>query len=136
MEAHFRSFGKLVAPEAVKQGIAVLGMKSMDRSVILKSNTANPVECFHYAMSQPVSVVITGMNSPKILDQALEEARAFRPITEQEVSALLAKPAKAAAHGEYELFKATAHFDSTEKHPEWLGTNTPRTERIVSTLQC
>lgn len=91
---------------------------------------ATPVECLHYAPSQPVSVVITGIDSPKILDQALEAVRTFRPMSEQEISALVSKTAKAAAHGEYELFKTSAHFDSTTNHPEWLGGETPRTEQL------
>ena len=59
MDAHYRSFQHLVLPELVKQNIGVLGMKSMGSGVILKSNTVSPVECLHYAMNLPTSVVIT-----------------------------------------------------------------------------
>src|SRR5206468_5843053 len=45
MDAHFRSFEKQVLPVLVKEGIGVLGMKSMGDSLILKSKTATPVEC-------------------------------------------------------------------------------------------
>ena len=63
MDAHFRSFSKLVVPEAEKLGMAIIGMKSMGSGVILKSNTATPVECLHYAMGLPTSVVVTGIDS-------------------------------------------------------------------------
>jgi len=121
MDAHFRSFARAVVPVLVRDGIAVLGMKSMGDQFILKSNTAKPIECLHYAMTLPTSVVITGIDSDKILDQALEAARTFRPMTPEEVNALLERTRPAALAGEFEPFKTSAHFDSTAKHPEWLG---------------
>jgi len=121
MDPHFRSFEKNVLPVLVSEGIGVLGMKSMGAGVLLKSKTVTPTECLHYAMSLPTSVVITGIDSMRILDQAFEAARTFRPLTQQEVSSLLAKTASAAADGRYELFKTSSHFDSTAQHPEWLG---------------
>src|SRR5205807_6794655 len=60
MDAHFRSFGQMVVPEALKQGVGILGMKSMGDSMILKSKTVTPTECLHFAMNLPTSVVITG----------------------------------------------------------------------------
>jgi aryl-alcohol dehydrogenase-like predicted oxidoreductase len=130
MDAHFRSFGALVVPEAVKQKIGVLGMKSMGGSVILKSNTASPTECLHFAMNLPVAVVITGVDSQQILDQALQAAASFHPLSAQEVAAITSKTAKAAAQGTFELFKTTSHFDSTAKHPEWLGGETAQVQNL------
>ena len=83
MDAHFRSFGKLVLPKLVEQGIGVLGMKSMGDSIILKSNAVSAMECLHYAMNLPTSVVITGIDNQKVLDQAFDAARTFRPMSEQ-----------------------------------------------------
>ena len=130
MDAHFRSFGRLVVPEAQKMGIAILGMKSMGSSVILKSNTATPVECLEYALNLPASVVITGIDSDTILDQAFRVAKNFKPLSQQQVSAILAKTEQAAARGQYELFKTTSHFDSTAKHPEWLGGETSQVKQL------
>jgi hypothetical protein len=72
-------------------------------------------------MNLPTSVVITGCDSPRILDQALQAARSFKPMTESEVSALLAKTAEAAQSGKYELYKTSHHFDGTVANPQWLG---------------
>ncbi|MHC5822289.1 MAG: aldo/keto reductase [Nostoc sp.] len=121
MDAHFRSFQHLVLPVALKEKIGVLSMKPMGGKFILKSNTVNPIECLHYAMNLPTSVVITGIDSIPILDQALEAVRTFQPMSQQQLTALLARTAQAAAQGQYELFKTTSHFDSTAKNPEWLG---------------
>ena len=121
MDAHYQSFGKKVLPVLVKEEIGVLGMKPMGNFRILESMTATPIECLHYAMNLPTSVVITGCESMTILDQALNAARSFRPLKPEEVEAILAKTAKAAESGEYELYKTTHFHDGTMFHPEWLG---------------
>jgi aryl-alcohol dehydrogenase-like predicted oxidoreductase len=131
MDAHFRSFGKLVVPELVRQGIGVLGMKSMANGIILKSKTVTPIECLHFALNLPTSVVITGCDSMEILDQAFEAARTFRPLSEAEVQALLAKTKGAASKGEFEPFKTSSIFDSTATHPEWLGEEPPRLKELM-----
>jgi aryl-alcohol dehydrogenase-like predicted oxidoreductase len=131
MDAHYRSFARLVVPELVKQNIGVLGMKSMGNGIILTSGTVTPIECLHYALSLPTSVVITGIDSMEILDQAFEAARTFRPMTEAQVQALLAKTAGAASRGEFELFKTSSIFDSTTANPEWLGEEPERLQRLM-----
>jgi aryl-alcohol dehydrogenase-like predicted oxidoreductase len=121
MDAHFRSFGHKVVPVLVKEGIGVLGMKSMGDGSILQSKTVEPVECLHYAMTLPTSTVITGIDSLEILKQDLEAVKTFKPLTEKEMAALLAKTAKAASEGKFERFKTTNGFDGTAKNPQWLG---------------
>ena len=121
MDGNFRSFGQQVLPRALKEGIGVLGMKSMADGFLLRSNTVEPIDCLHYTMSLPVSVVITGIDSMKILDQASEAVRTFKSLSEFEISALLQRTRTAAAKGEYEPYKTTNHFDGTAKNPQWLG---------------
>jgi aryl-alcohol dehydrogenase-like predicted oxidoreductase len=121
MDAHYRSFAKEVVPELVKQNIGVLGMKSMGNGILLKSNTVTPIECLHYALSLPTSVVITGIDSLEILEQAFEAVRTFPSVSKEELDASLAKTADAALTGQYEPFKTTSIFDGTAEHPEWLG---------------
>jgi predicted aldo/keto reductase-like oxidoreductase len=132
MDAHYRSFEKLVLPELVKQNIGVLGMKSMGNGIILKSGTVTPVECLHYALNLPTSVVITGCDNMEVLDQALEAVRTFRPLTVPQREALLSKTRAAAARGEFEPFKTSSIFDSTAKHPEWLGEEPQRLRELMS----
>lgn len=88
-------------------------MKSMANGILLKSNTVTPIECLHYALNLPTSVVITGVDSMALLDQAFEAARSFKPLSEEQLDALLAKTARAASAGEFEPFKTTSIFDST-----------------------
>jgi aryl-alcohol dehydrogenase-like predicted oxidoreductase len=121
MDAHFRSFGHKVVPVLVKEGIGVLGMKSMSDGIILKSKKVTPIECLHYAMSLPTSTVITGIDRTAILEQALQAVKTFRPLTSEQVRTLLARTADAAAEGRFEPFKIGNGFDGTARHPEWLG---------------
>ncbi len=131
MDAHFRSFGKLVVPELVKEKIAVLGMKPMANGIILKSKTVTPIECLHFAMNLPTSVVITGVDSMEILDQAFEAAGKFRPLSDAQLKALLAKTEKAASRGEFEPFKISSIFDSTAENPAWLGEEPERLQSLM-----
>jgi uncharacterized protein len=131
MDAHYRSFGQMVLPELVKQNIGVLGMKSMGDSVILKSKAVTPIECLHYALSLPTSVVITGIDKPEILDQAFDAVKTFRPMSRDQIAQLLSKTKELAMAGKYELFKTSAHFDSTAKHPDWLGGETPAVKELA-----
>jgi aryl-alcohol dehydrogenase-like predicted oxidoreductase len=131
MDAHYRSFEKLVVPELLKQKIGVLGMKALANGILLKSKTATPIECLHYALNLPTSVVITGIDSLEILEQAFEAVRTFHPLSRQELSALLAKTASAAATGRYEPFKTTSIFDSTAQNPKWLGEEPPEVQQLM-----
>ncbi|HEU4409776.1 MAG TPA: aldo/keto reductase [Polyangiaceae bacterium] len=121
MDPHHASFEKKVLPELVREGIGVLGMKPMGSGDILKTGRATAVECLHYAMSLPTSVVITGCESRQVLDQAIDAAHSFRPLAPAQIEALLARTAAPGATGECERFKTSDFFDATARHPEWLG---------------
>jgi aryl-alcohol dehydrogenase-like predicted oxidoreductase len=130
-DAHYRSFAKLVLPELVQHHIGVLGMKSMAAGVLLKSNAVSPTECLHYALNLPTSVVITGIDSLRILEQAFDAVRTFRPMREHELRPLLERVAAAAADGRYEPFKTTSMFDGTAGSPEWLGEEPEDVKKLV-----
>jgi len=133
MDAHYRSFEKLVLPELVKQNTGVLAMKTLGNRMILESKTATAIECLQYAMNLPVSVVITGCESMEDLEQALEAARTFKPMSDEQVKSLFSKTAQAASRGEFELFKTTSIYDGTASHPEWLGEEPPEVQRAMQT---
>lgn len=121
MDAHFRSFGRLVLPELNKRNIAALGMKSLGDTVILKSEAVTAMECLQYSLNQPISVLITGIDKPEILDQAISAAQTYQELSLHQIEALLERAAPRAQNGDWELFKTSAVFDSTAKNPEWLG---------------
>jgi len=121
MDYHFRSFAHQVLPKLVEQGIAVLAMKTMGGGIILDSKVITPIECLHYALNLPTSVVITGMDTVARVDQAIEAVRTFKPMSQQEVARLVAKTKDAAMSGQYELFKTSTRFDGTARNPQWMG---------------
>jgi aryl-alcohol dehydrogenase-like predicted oxidoreductase len=132
MDAHYRSFAKLVVPELLRRNMGILGMKSMANGILLRSNTATPIECLHYALSLPTSVVITGMDKLEYIDQAFEAVRTFQPMTDEQMKALLAKTAQAGSRGEFEPFKTSSIFDGTAQHPDWLGKEPQRIQQLMS----
>jgi aryl-alcohol dehydrogenase-like predicted oxidoreductase len=121
MDAHFRSFLNEVAPVAQSHGTAVLAMKTFGDPYILQSNTVTPMEALHFGLNSPATVVITGIDSPEILDQAFQAVQSFRPMDRLQVTAILAKTKEAAMTGKFELFKTSSHYDGTIKNPSWLG---------------
>lgn len=133
MDAHFCSFARLVVPRLVATNIGVLGMKTFGGAdgVILKSKAIEPIDCLHYSLNLPTSVVITGIDNQKVLDQAFEAVKTFHPLDEKEVIALIGKTESVAVDGKYELFKTSSHFDTTAKHPDWLGDDSPSVQKLA-----
>ena len=139
MDAHYRSFAQMVVPEAMRQHTAVLGMKCFGSGVLMKSDaitssSIKPIDCLHYSLNVPVAVQITGINSKMLLDQAFAAVKSFKPMDEQELATLLAKSEQDAMNGKYELFKTTSHFDSTARHPDWLGADSNAVKKLAPQL--
>ena len=134
MDAHFRSFAQLVMPKLVEQNIAIQTMKPFCGAdgIILKSGAIqNPIDCLHYALNLPTNVVITGIDKPAILDQALQAAKTFKRLNDQEFAQLISKTAEVGPTGKYELFKVSAHFDGTAHHPDWMGGDDPAVQKLA-----
>ncbi len=121
LDEHFHSFTKTVLPRLVDEKIGPLGMKPIAAGKAVQSGAVTAPECLKFALSMPVSVVITGCENDRDIQQALQIARTFKPLTEAERSALLKKTAEVAANGKFEEYKTTHVHDSTMQHPEWLA---------------
>lgn len=121
MDYHFRSFTTQVLPELTKRNIAALGMKSLGDGVILKSGVVTALECLQFSLRQPVAVQITGIDKPEILEQAIKAAQTYHAVSKEKMATVLERTRKEALEGKWELFKTSSLFDSTAKHPEWLG---------------
>ena len=121
MDAQYESFAQIVLPMAQQRNIGVLGMKPIGSGILLKSGKVNAIECLRYALSLPTSVVITGCESMKDVQQAIDLGRSFKPLTETERAALLGKTAEVAKNGQFELYKTSTQFDGTAHNPQWLG---------------
>ena len=122
VDTHHKSFESAVLPVLVERGIGVLGMKPLAAGEAVRSGVATAEECLHYALSLPTSVVITGCDSPAILEQALRAWRDFAPLTPEAMDALRARTAERARGGALEGYKTSERFDGTVKNPHWLTT--------------
>jgi aryl-alcohol dehydrogenase-like predicted oxidoreductase len=112
LDATFRSFETQVLPDAIRRGVAPLGMKSLGGSgELIKHGAVTVEEGLRYAMSLPVATTISGMDSLEILEQNLNIARGFKPMPESEMAALRDRLRPTAADGRYELFKTTKYYD-------------------------
>ncbi|HVW85049.1 MAG TPA: aldo/keto reductase, partial [Bryobacteraceae bacterium] len=114
-DASFRSFEQHVLPEVNRRGMAALGMKSLGGSgEMVKNGGIRVDEGLRYAMSLPVAVTISGMETPEVLEQNLAIARGFKSFTAAEMTALRGRCRDDAADGRYELFKTTKKYDGDE----------------------
>ena len=79
-------------------------------------------------------MLITGINSKMLLDQAFAAVKSFRPMDEAAVTAVIAKTEQVAMNGKFELFKTTSHFDTTARHPDWLGSDSKDVQKLAPEL--
>jgi aryl-alcohol dehydrogenase-like predicted oxidoreductase len=112
LDGSFRSFEQRVLPAAKERGLAVLGMKSMGGSgELVHHGVVTPADALRYAMSLPVAVTISGMESSAVLRQNLEIARGFQPMNGAELQQLRDRCRFYASDGRFELFKTTKKYD-------------------------
>ncbi|GAB4147215.1 MAG: aldo/keto reductase [Planctomycetaceae bacterium] len=118
---HFRSFQNEVLPELNRRGIAAIGMKSLGGDAQLITGAGlTAEECRRYALSQPISVLVCGIETMDNLNQDLDIARNFIPMTEAEQTELRQRIQHEATDGRYEWFKTTQYYDS-KMHREQHG---------------
>ncbi len=109
MDHHFRSFEREVLPVLLERDLGVIGMKSFGDRVILESGVVDAREALDYVLNLPVSTVVKGCESQEELQFAIDRARNFKGLSEQQVNAILVKtaPAEISGGGRYELYKTS-----------------------------
>jgi uncharacterized protein len=111
-DSHFRSFQKRVLPMLQKQGIAAIGMKSLNGTAdAVKKGVIRAADAIRYAMSLPVAVTVSGIDSLELLRENLRIAREFTPMKADERLAFEKQCAAFAMDGRFELYKTTAKFE-------------------------
>jgi aryl-alcohol dehydrogenase-like predicted oxidoreductase len=123
MDAHYRSFTHDVLPDALERDMGILAMKTFGDHFVLDACNLDPIDLLHYSLTLKTSVVITGIDKPAILDQAVRAAETFEPLPLEKMEAMLAQTATVAKRGKSELYKTTHFFDGTVQNPYWLGEN-------------
>lgn len=127
MDAHYKSFAQKVLPILHQQRTAILAFKSLaagrffSPDNVLERIKLTREDCLRYVMSLPVSVVISGMDNLQMLKENVETARHFRPLADEEWSAILAKTVEPSQGGKYEWFKTEEGLGWTKAHPEMFS---------------
>jgi aryl-alcohol dehydrogenase-like predicted oxidoreductase len=121
LDYHFRSFAHQVVPRLVDEKTAVLGMKPLASGLMFKLSNIDAIECLHYALNLPTSVVMNGCDSMERLEQAFQAMKTFKPMSAAQVEALTAKTREAALSGSIERFKTSDEFDGTAHDPSSMG---------------
>jgi predicted aldo/keto reductase-like oxidoreductase len=121
LDYNFRSFAHKVVPRLVAEKTAVLGMKPFASGLIFGAGQIDAVECLHYALNLPTSVVINGCDSLERLEQAFRAMKTFKPMSAAQVEALTAKTKQVAMSGRIERFKTSDDFDGTTHDPSSMG---------------
>ncbi len=115
-DAQFRSFARVVVPEAQKRGIAVLGMKPFggDGGPFHASGVAlTPDDALRYAMSVPgITLTITGMETVDIVRQNLAIAKNFTPLGPARMAEIEAAVTRQAGDGHLEPYKTSIAYDN------------------------
>lgn len=109
LDAHYRSFQKLVLPQCAERQIAVLGMKGLASGIIPRQLNLAAEVCRRFSLSLPISTLICGITSRQELRQDLAMAQNFQPVTGQDVDALLQQTATRGREGEFEPYKTTRY---------------------------
>ncbi len=113
MDPHYRSFITEVLPILNDRGIGCIGMKSLggEGQFVTRAHLS-PQECRRFALSQPISTLVTGMESIANVEQDAAIAREFSPMSEAEKATLLEKVSQEAGDGRHEWYKSTQFYDS------------------------
>ncbi len=113
-DKHYRSFQGRVIPEAQRQGIMPIGMKSMGGGgEPIKRGVATPQELLRYAMSVPgILTTVSGIDSYDVFRQNLAVVENFTPLSGTEMAALEGRVKAMAGDGRLENYKATKLYDA------------------------
>ena len=107
LDAHYDSFQKKVLPACKVKKISALGMKALAGGA-LPEEVGIPAEaCRRFALSLPITSLVCGIQSREDLRQDLAMAREFQPITESEMTQLIADSESEGRDGALEPWKTT-----------------------------
>jgi uncharacterized protein len=108
-DAREDGFQKLVLPEARKQGLAPLAMKTLaGNAKPIKDGLVTSDEALRYALSLPVTTVVSGVESMQWLQKNARVAVGFKPLTPEEMASL---EQRCSSKKEYEYYRLWAYRD-------------------------
>ncbi|HOX58906.1 MAG TPA: aldo/keto reductase [Candidatus Paceibacterota bacterium] len=110
-DADDNGFQRLVLPEARKQGLAPLAMKTLGGNAKpIKDGLVTAEECLRYALSLPVATVVSGIDTMEWLRTNARIASSFKPLTREEMAAL---EQRCSSKKQYEYYRQWAYLDGS-----------------------
>ena len=94
IDPHYLSFINSVLPNIRKKGLGLLAMKTNGMGSIGKASIATIAECLRFAWSQDVDVVVSGVETVAQLEQNVAVLKKLKPMSKQEMAALLERTRK------------------------------------------
>lgn len=104
--SYTRSFILQVLPRAVELGMGVVAMKTLANGGFFGGAEGLPgtnpkiipdrmsvADAMHFVWSLPVTTALTGAHSPEMLQEKIDAAKSFKPLSEAQRAALVAKVA-------------------------------------------
>ena len=104
LDAQHRSFTNDILPILNERGIGAIAMKILSGGHLLKAGIT-PEEAISYALSQPVSTMVIGIDSLEYLQQNLTIIRNWIPLSNEEQAKLVERVAPWANSGQLEKYK-------------------------------
>jgi hypothetical protein len=86
-------------------------MKTLASGYVLRANVVTAEQALRYIWSQPVSTIVSGMDTEQLLDANAGMASHFKPMGQVEQLEVLAKTRDVALTGDFEPFKTAPNFD-------------------------
>ncbi len=105
VDPHYESFIKTVLPKAAAKGLGRLAMKSNAMGGITGHKVATIPECLRFTWSQPIDVLVSGMQTPEQVEQNVASCKTFQKMTDEEIAELLARTGNGPTGTEVEQYK-------------------------------
>jgi hypothetical protein len=116
-DKHYNSFIEKLLPDAVGKEMAIIGMKIPARDRIFsRGGIITMKEAMSYTMSLPISTIIVGIDKIAELEENVQIASEFEPLTADE---MLAIEDQVKPHYEHLMF----YKGLSEWPEEWSGNN-------------
>ena len=89
VDPNYRSFINIALPEAVKQNLGIIAMKTIANGRITEHGVATPQESLTYVWNLPVSVLVSGCDSPEQLSENIATAKSYKRLSDHEKKIIL-----------------------------------------------
>ena len=101
-DIYYKSFQEVLLEELIERNIGIIGMKVLGRGKLVSENGLDSIrEALYYVWSLPLTTTIIGIGSLEELEENVELARRFEPLSVDEMLEIEAKIEKSEEKGNF-----------------------------------